>query len=144
MSFFEFFLKLSLFKGVDQNDLFSLIPRITLDFEEFQGGTMVFDRQTQSKGVVYLLSGRVKGTSDDRTMVFSGESLLSFSGLFGSKGNYLMDVVALEDSRVLVIDAKSLTYLLQNNTTILNNYLELLSDAADARKCQELLKNRYV
>ncbi|MDP4278078.1 MAG: cyclic nucleotide-binding domain-containing protein [Bacteroidota bacterium] len=142
MSVFDFFLKLSLFKGVSPESLYSLIPRITLDFETFQAGTVVFDRQTEAKGVVYLLNGRMIGTCDDCTTVFTGGNLLAFSGLFGSENACLMDMQALEESRILVIDTKSLIYLIQNNTIILENYLNWLADSADAGRCIDLLQKR--
>ena len=59
MSTFELFLQLPLFKGVEMDDLFSLIPKINLDFENRQPGEVVFNRQMEPQGLVYLLQGNV-------------------------------------------------------------------------------------
>jgi len=128
MSAFAFFLKLPLFKGVEPEALFSLIPKITLDFESYQEGEVLVNSKSAPKGVVFLLEGRAKGIREAGARVFASGSLISCSGLFGSGKKVSMNVIALEDSRILVIDVKSLIYLMQNNTTILTNYLDMLSD----------------
>lgn len=131
MSGFELFLQLPLFEGVDKEELFSLIPKINLDFESFQSGEVVFNREMEPKGLVYLLKGTVRVSDGKKVQNLTGPAMLSFSGVFGASGRYCMDVSALDGCSVLYIEKKSLMYLLQNNTVFLVNYLDLLSNAIE-------------
>lgn len=139
MPVFELFLQLPLFKGVESEDLFVLIPRIALDFENYQEREVVFDKQKEPEGIIFLLKGKVKLIDDDFSKEFSGNCLLSFTGLFGSERYHTAEAHALTDSQILIIDTKSLVYLLKQNDTILYNYLSLISDIADSRNCIKLL-----
>jgi len=140
MSVFELFLKLPLFKGVELEELISLIPRIVLDFEDFQAGKTIFKKHDSPDGIYYLLKGRVALVSDGNSEEKSDNSLLSFTGLFGDDRTFVTDAIAIEDSHILTIDTKSLIYLLKSNTTILYNYLTLLSLTSEKGKCLEILK----
>jgi hypothetical protein len=128
MSTFELFLQLPLFKGIEMDDLFSLIPKINLDFERFQPGDIVIDRKMEAKGLVYLLKGEVKICSKGNEQIVNGPVLLSFSGLFGTDKQFLADVSATNVCNTLNIDTKSLLYLLRNCPVFLSNYLDLLSN----------------
>lgn len=134
MSTFELFLQLPLFKGVDKDDLFSLVPKINLDFEHYLPDEVVFNRQMEPKGLVYLLNGQVKVKTIDSEQVISGTCLLSFSGLFGADRHYKMDATAKNRCSILSIDTKSLLFLLRNSPVFLSNYLDFLSDRIDSSK----------
>lgn len=128
MSTFELFLQLPLFKGLEKDDLFSLIPKINLDFETFQPGQILFDRTMDAEGLVYLLAGKVRLTSHNQEKTAEGPLLLSYTGLFGEDRQYLSDATAMEACQTLNIDTKSLLYMLRNCPEFMSNYLDLLSD----------------
>lgn len=131
MSTFELFLQLPLFKGLEKDDLFSLIPKINLDFEHYKAEEVVFDRQMEPHGLVYLLSGQVFVKEFNIEAVVSRPGLLSFTGLFGLNRQYKTDVKAKNDCSVLSIDTKSLLFLLRTSPVFLSNYLDLISDTID-------------
>jgi len=139
MPVFELFLQLPLFKGVESEDLFALIPKISLDFENYQEGEFVFKKENKPEGVIFLLKGKVKLVDDDFSKEFSGSCLLSFTGLFGDENLYYSDALSLTDVRILIIDTKSLLYLFRQNENILCNYLDLLSEIGDSRNNIKLL-----
>jgi CRP-like cAMP-binding protein len=128
MSTFEQFLQLPLFKGVDKEDLFFLVPKINLDFENYLSGMVVFDRDMEPRGLVYLIDGEVKEESTDNESVISNACLLSFSGLFGENKHFTATVTAKTNCSILRIDVKSLLFLLRNSPVFLSNYLDLLYD----------------
>lgn len=132
MSTFELFLQLPLFKGVEKDDLFSLIPKINLDFESFQPGEVVFDRHLEAEGLVYLLKGSVNVKAKGREQLIKAPVLLSYTGLFGNNRQFLFDVTAKGECNTLNIDTKSLLYLLRNCPVFLSNYLALLSDTINS------------
>jgi len=90
MSTFELFLQLPLFKGVEKDDLFSLIPKINLDFENFQPGEVVFDCQMEAEGLVYLLKGSVNLKSKGSEQVIKAPVLLSYTGLLVTIANFYL------------------------------------------------------
>jgi len=132
MSTFELFLQLPLFKGVEKDDLFSLIPKINLDFENFQPGEVVFDRQMEAQGLVYLLKGSVNVKAKGSEKLIKAPVLLSYTGLFGNERQFLFDVTAKGVCSTLNIDTKSLLYLLRNCPVFLSNYMALLSDTINS------------
>lgn len=128
MSTFEQFLQLPLFKGVEKDDLFFLVPKINLDFENYQPGMVVFSQDMEPKGLVYLVNGEVKMETTDTENVISEACLLSFSGLFGENKHFSARVTAKTNCSILSIDTKSLLFLLRNSPVFLSNYLDLLYD----------------
>ncbi|MCK9310867.1 MAG: cyclic nucleotide-binding domain-containing protein [Bacteroidales bacterium] len=131
MPIFEIFTQLPLFKGVDKDELFSLIPKINLDFENYQPGDVIFDRQMHSHGLVYLLNGKVEAHFMNGERKISSPDLLSYTGLFGSNRHYSMDVTAVEKSSILNIETKSLLFLFRHCPVFLMNYLDLLSNTIE-------------
>ena len=141
---FEHFLQLPLFKGVEMDDLFSLIPKVNLDFENYQSGDVVFDRRMEPRGLVYLLKGSVNVGTLEMKQVFSGPSLLSYTGLFGANRRFSADAVANEVCSTLNIETKSLLFLLRNNPVFLSNYLDLLSDTIDNLSLERTTKKNVL
>lgn len=131
MSAFALFSNLSLFKQVSHEDLLSLIPRIALDFSVYQPGKYVLEAGEAPSGVLYLLEGRVLGRYRDCRQQFAPYDLLSFSGLFGQRLSTQMTLEAMDPSKVLSLDANSLTFLMQQHPSILATYLGWLSDVVD-------------
>jgi len=132
MSTFELFLQLPLFEGVEMDELFSLIPKINLDFDRFQPGDVVLDHQMESQGIVYLLKGTVVVSAHSEKMEKTGPALLSFSRSFGDKKQYWAEVAAQDGCTILKIGNESLLFLLQKSPVILSNYIGLLSNTIHA------------
>lgn len=131
MSVFELFKKLPLFKGVDSDELFTLISRISLDFDNVLEGDFLFKKTDSPEGIIFLLQGKVEISDIINSRVFSENSILSFTGLFGKDLTFSNVARAVEDSNILTIDRKSLLYLFKINDTILCNYLGMLSELAN-------------
>lgn len=131
MSVFELFKKLPLFKGVDSDELFTLISRISLDFDIVLEGDFLFKKTDSPEGIIFLLQGKVEISDSINSRVFSENSILSFTGLFGKDLTFSNVARAVEDSNILTIDRKSLLYLFKINDTILCNYLGMLSELAN-------------
>lgn len=141
---FGLFLQLPLFKGVEMDELFSLIPKVNLDFENYQPGDVVFDRRMEPRGLVYLLKGSVNVGTLEMEQVLSGPALLSYTGLFGTNRRFSMDAVAKEVCSTLNIETKSLLFLLRNNPVFLSNYLDLLSDTIDELSLERTTKKNVL
>lgn len=145
MSAFDVFSNLSLFKQVSYEELLSLIPRITLDFCTYAPGDHLLEEDAAPNGLLYLLEGQVLGRYKDSRLSFGPGDLLTFAGLFGRNKRSYIELVAVEASRVLVLDAKSLHFLMQQNGNILTTYLGWLSDVTDpVRNLHALNERQYL
>lgn len=142
MSAFDVFSTLSLFKQVTHEELVSLIPRIALDFATFRAGELMLDEGAEPAGLMYLMEGRVLGRYKDSRLSFEPGDLMSFTGLFGHRRRSSYSLEAIEDVRVLTLDAKSLIFLMQQHTAIMTLYLGWLADVADPVRCLHLLNER--
>jgi CRP-like cAMP-binding protein len=125
---FDMFTQLPLFKEVDKDELFSLIPKIDLDFENFQPGAVLFDVEMPVQGMVFLLNGEVGIEMPDAQTTVTGPGLLSFTGIYGEQQTYSFCARATTSCSVLVVDSKSLLFLLQHHPAFLMAYLRLLSE----------------
>jgi CRP-like cAMP-binding protein len=134
---FEQFQQLPLFEDIKKDDLFFLVPKVSLDFENYQPGEIVFCQDMEPKGLVYLIDGEVKMVSANSESLISKACLLSFSGLFGKDRHFSSKVVAVTACSSLNIDTKSLLFLLRNNSAFLLNYLNVLSDSMSVGKEKE-------
>lgn len=141
MSVFELFKKLPLFKGVDSDELFTLISRISLDFDNVLEGDFLFKKTDSPEGLIFLLQGKVEISDSINSRVFSENSILSFTGLFGKDLTFSNYARAVEDSSILTIDRKSLLYMFKINDTILCNYLGMLSELANSVDMIKYLEN---
>jgi len=131
MAMFEIFTQLPLFKEVNKEDLFSLIPKIDLDFENSLSGADVFGAGMPVQGLVFLLSGEVFIETPDAQTHVSAPGLLSFTGIYGENNVYQFSAKAVTDCRILIIDSKSLLFLLRNHSDFLMAYLKLLSETIE-------------
>jgi hypothetical protein len=140
-----FFQKLSLFYGVESASLFELIPRMSLDFETFHLGDVITNEAEETMGLLYLIEGRVLGSFRKKNHHFTQYDLLSFTGIFGTDKTSLLTLTAVETSKILVIDNKSLLYLIQHSQVIATNYLNMLAGVTAPDHCVNFLyKNSIV
>ncbi len=91
---------------------------------------------------MYLLEGRVLGKYKDSRLSFGPGDLLTFAGLFGRTKRAYIELEAVEASKVLVLDAKSLLFLMQQNNHIIGTYLGWLSDVTDPVRSLHVLNER--
>jgi len=129
MSTFDLFTQLPLFKEIEKEALFSLVPKISLDFEHFMEKEVLFARHSPVIGLVYLLQGQACLKDESGEVVLTGPSLLSWTGVFGQERTHTSEATSLTACSTLSVDRRSLVYLIQTEPTFLEAYLSLLSDA---------------
>lgn len=124
MSRFEVFTRIPLFKGVSIDDLFSILARISLDFESYRQGDCIAGKGDSVKGLLLLMNGTV--SIDGQSI--EAPAMLEYAHVYGNSQTYTKDIYAQSDCSTLCIDATSLTDLLLSSQDVLTNYLDLLSD----------------
>lgn len=129
MSKFELFLKYSLFKGMSMNELFPLLTKVSLDFDNYTAGDRIFDKDTECENLVFLLDGSVELENEQKKKrIAQGPELIVFTHLFGQSHLMPYSAKALNNCSIMQIDRRSLLFLMRNNQTVLSNYLDMISD----------------
>ncbi len=129
MSTFDIFTQLPLFKDIEKEALFSLVPKISLDFEHFEEKEVLFARHSPVNGLVYLLQGQANMKDDSGEFVITGPALLSWTGMFGVERSHTSEVKTLTACGTLTVDRRSLIYLIRTEPAFMEAYLGMLSDA---------------
>ena len=129
MSTFDIFTQLPLFKEIEKEALFSLVPKISLDFEHWKEKDVLFTRQSPVNGLVFLLQGQACLKDVSGEVVLVGPTLLSWAGVFGQEKNQTCEATALSVCSTLTVDRRSLVYLIRTEPAFLEAYLGMLSDA---------------
>jgi len=129
MSTFDIFTQLPLFKEIEKEALFSLVPKISLDFDQLKEGEVLFARHSPVNGLVYLLHGQAHIKDDSNEKILTGPVLLSWTGLFGQNRSHTSEAVSVTACSTLTVDRRSLVYLLRSEPAFLDAYLGMLSDA---------------
>ena len=129
MSTFDIFTQLPLFKEIEKEVLFSLVPKISLDFEHFLEKELLFARHSSVNGLVYLLQGQACLKDESGEVILTGPALLSWTGVFGQEKTHTSEATTLTACSTLTVDRRSLMYLIRSEPAFLEAYLDLLSDA---------------
>jgi signal-transduction protein with cAMP-binding, CBS, and nucleotidyltransferase domain len=129
MSTFDIFTQLPLFKEIEKEALFSLVPKISLDFEHYQEKETLFTRHSPVNGLIFLLQGQIRLLNDVGESVLSAPTLLSTTGIFGKYRIHSDEATALTNCSILNVDRRSLIYLIRTEPAFLEAFLGMMSDS---------------
>lgn len=129
MSTFDIFTQLPLFKDIEKDALFALVPKISLDFEHHQPKELLFARHSSVDGLVFLLQGQARLSDTWGNVTVEGPSLLSWAGMFGQIRTHASEAWTLTACSTLTVDKRSLVYLIRTEPAFMEAYLGLLSDS---------------
>ncbi len=125
-----------MFRGLKPDEIQGLIERVGHSVKSFGKGQTIAQREEEVKNLCIIVDGSVKGEMVD----FSGKILkieemqapmpIAHAFLFGERNRYPVDVVALEDCKILFIPKADFMRLMQQNATVLSNYLNAISNRA--------------
>jgi len=124
----------NLFSGLTIPDLESLLKNKPWRLLEFERDRVIASSGDECNSLLVVVQGSVRGEMND----FSGRKLkiedilaprpLAIAFLFGRDNRYPVDILANENSVVMVIPKDVLIHLLQNSQKILRNYLNAISN----------------
>lgn len=124
------------FRGIPSGDIEKIFSKISYSVKSFSKGQTIAQREEEVKNLCIVIEGSVKGEMVD----FSGKILkieemhapqpIAHAFLFGERNRYPVDVIALEESKILFIPKAEVIRLLQQNDIILTNYLNAISNRA--------------
>ena len=124
------------FRGLNPQEVELLLGKVSHSIKSFSKGQTIAQREEEVKNLCIVVAGSVKGEMVD----FSGKILkieemmapqaIAHAFLFGEKNRYPVDVIAIEDCKILFIPKPEVIRLLQNSDIILRNYLNAISNRA--------------
>ncbi len=124
------------FRGLKPDEIQHLFNGISYTVKSFSKGQTIAQREEEVKNLCIVLEGIVKGEMVD----FSGKILkieemmapqpIAHAFLFGERNRFPVDVIAVENCKILFIPKAEVIRLLQQNATMLINYLNAISNRA--------------
>jgi CRP/FNR family transcriptional regulator, dissimilatory nitrate respiration regulator len=133
---FELLTRSPFFVGLSPKEIEDVFSRIQYSVKSFGKGQTIAQREEEIKNLCIVLEGTVKGEMVD----FSGKILkveeipalqpLAHAVMFSNVNRFPVDVVALEDCKILFIPRADVLRLMQGNELILSNFLKAVSNRA--------------
>jgi CRP-like cAMP-binding protein len=127
-------LRSPLFKGMTQEEIISVIAVTPFRIRNYKEGALIALSGENVSSFMLVTKGRVKGEMID----FSGRVIkieeipasgaLAAAFIFGSRNIYPVNVVALDDTQILIIEKTDFLKFLKDHDKILVNYLNMISD----------------
>jgi CRP-like cAMP-binding protein len=126
--------KAPLFKECTEEQIASILSSILFRIKGFQSGSLIAQSGDRVNSLMLVMSGLVKGEMID----YSGKVIkiedinppgaLAAAFIFGDKNTYPVNVVAVSDTQLMVIERYEFLNLLIRNNRILENYLDMISN----------------
>lgn len=134
--FVEILVQCPIFAGLSIEALEEELLAITYKIQDYPAKEIIAMSDDECRNLYVVLEGKVRGEMTD----FSGKVIrieeldrgmpLAPAFIFGKQNRYPVDIVTVEKTVIISIPKLSLLQLFQNNSTILNNYLGLISNRA--------------
>jgi CRP/FNR family transcriptional regulator, dissimilatory nitrate respiration regulator len=123
-----------LFKGMTSAQIELILVRIPWKIEKFQSGSMICISGEQVKSLMLVIAGVVKGEMvdyDGRVIKIEdipAPGTLAPAFLFGKQNVFPVNVIAVSDGELLLIERADFLKLLMGNDTLLVNFLDMISN----------------
>lgn len=121
------------FRGMDPEEISSAISSVPYRIRKYRAGTLIAHSGEVVKSFILVLDGLVKGEMTD----FAGRVIkiedipapgaLASAFIFGSKNTFPVNVVAISDTQLLIIEKSDFLRFLKSNDKILGNFLDMIS-----------------
>ena len=133
---FEIISRSPFFRGLQPTELEEMFSKIVYSVKTFPKGQLIAQRDEEVKNLCVLVQGSVKGEMVDFTgKVVKIEEMhapmpIAHAFIFGEKNRFPVDVVAIDEVKMLFIPKSEVIRLLQGSSVILGNYLNAISNRA--------------
>lgn len=127
-------IKSPLFRGLMLEELMSVVSSTPYHIRRFKAGSMISQSGEPVNSFMMVIEGVVKGEMVD----FSGRIIkiedipasgaLASAFIFGSRNRFPVNVVAVSDTQLLIIEKDDFLKFLKSNDKILANFLDIISN----------------
>ncbi len=131
---YSLFLKIPVFKGLSEDEAEALFSTIPKRIRKIRAGAVIALSGETVRSLMIVMSGLVKGEMVDyagRTIKIENipaPGALAPAFIFGARNRFPVNVIAVTDTELFVIDKQDFLKLLENNEKILVNFLNLISN----------------
>jgi len=125
-------IKSPLFRGLMLEELMSVVSSTPYHIRRFKAGSMISQSGEPVNSFMMVIEGVVKGEMVD----FSGRIIkiedipasgaLASAFIFGSRNRFPVNVVAVSDTQLLIIEKDDFLKFLKSNDKILANFLDII------------------
>jgi len=122
------------FRGLSIPDIEKALSHIEKKFRKYRSGSIIAHSGEPVTSMMIVMEGTVKGEMVDYSgRVIKIEDIpapgtLAAAFLFGSRNLFPVNVAAVSDTEILVIEKHDFLKLLMNDDRILANFLDIISD----------------
>jgi CRP/FNR family transcriptional regulator, dissimilatory nitrate respiration regulator len=123
-----------LFKGMSTSEVERSLTSVPYRVKKFQSGSMISQCGEQVNSLMVVLSGIVKGEMVDyagrviKIEDIPAPGVLASAFIFGNRNIFPVNVIAISDGELLLIDKPDFLRLMMQNDTLLVNFLDLISN----------------
>jgi CRP-like cAMP-binding protein len=123
-----------LFKGISPDEIEIILKSVPTRIKKFQAGSLISQSGEPVNSLMAVIKGGVKGEMVDYTgRVLKIEDIpapgaIAPAFIFGNRNKFPVNVVAITDVELLLIEKPYFLKLLMKNDIILVNYLDMISN----------------
>ena len=125
--------QLPLFTGISSTDLLEMQDRFPFSIEPIDAGTKLLIAGERTKGLLWLVSGRVRRSTSWMEEDLDGPMLIEPERLFGLNNTTEADWRAETALEILYISKENIVHHLLRNAIVRLNYMTLLSSSLQRR-----------
>lgn len=131
---FEILQKAPVFRGFKSDDINSLLSLTRYRVKKFRAGSLIAQSGEPVNSLMIIISGVVKGEMVDYAgKVIKIEDIpapgaLASAFLFGNKNVFPVNIIAISDTELVVIEKSDFLPLLMADDRILVNFLDMISN----------------
>ena len=126
--------KAPLFKGLSAYDIETILSSVSYKVKKFLAGSMISQSGEQVNSLIVVINGTVKGEMVDYAgRVIKIEDIpapgaLASAFMFGNHNRFPVNVIAVSDGELLLIEKRDFLNLLKKNDLLLVNFLDMISN----------------
>lgn len=123
-----------LFRGLKPEEIEKVLASVPFRVRKFRAGELIAQGGDDVKSLIIVAEGTVKGEMVDYAgRVIKIEDIpapgaLASAFIFGSRNKFPVNVLALSDGELLVIEKKDFLVLLERHAVLLVNFLDIVSN----------------
>ncbi|HEX7493025.1 MAG TPA: Crp/Fnr family transcriptional regulator [Bacteroidales bacterium] len=123
-----------LFKGISPDEIELILGTVPNRVKKFQSGSMISQSGEPVNSLMVVLKGVVKGVMVDyagriiKIEEIPAPGALASAFMFGSRNKFPVNVIAVSDGELLLIEKPDFLTLLMKNDIILINFLDMISN----------------
>jgi CRP-like cAMP-binding protein len=131
---FNLLLQAHLFRGLSIAEIEKVLTDVPKKIRKFKAGAFIAHSGEKVNSMIIVLNGTVKGEMVDYSgRVIKIEDIpapgaLASAFLFGNRNNFPVNVIAITDTELLIIDKSEFLKMLMSNDIILANFLDMISN----------------